>query len=101
MFLPPVSAYAVCEWLVLYRVKTSIERTLGVLNLIGGGFVAFGVVVNVSEALMSDSELASSFILWFSVIGGTITAYLLASAWCRLRLKQIVRPSGLNRGSQV
>ena len=54
MFFPPISIYALCEWMVLYRRNTSVERVLGIADIGCAGLAAFGVVANVSEALMAE-----------------------------------------------
>ena len=85
MFTVPFAFYAWCEWLVLYRRKSSTERKLGIANLACGAFAAFGVVTNVGEALTSDDPPGFQFLFWFTLIGVAITGYLVASGWCRLR----------------
>ncbi|MDB2687398.1 hypothetical protein N9Y42_09325 [Mariniblastus sp.] len=85
MFFLPLSIYALCEWMVLYRRNTSVERVLGIANIGCAGLAAFGVVTNVSEALMAEGPLDMQFIYWFSLIGGSIATYLGLSGWYRLR----------------
>ena len=90
MFIGPSTVYALCEWLVLYRNKISIERSLGVANLACGGLIAFGVIANLYEALTSNNPPGDTFIIWFVLIGRSITIYLFASGWYRTRLSSIV-----------
>lgn len=85
MLFLPFSIYALCEWMVLYRRKTSIERSLGIANIACAGFAALGVVTNVSEALMEDGQPDMQFIYWFSLLGGATACYLGFSGWFRLR----------------
>ena len=85
MFAAPVACYAFCEWLVLFRGNASVERRLAFANLAGGGFVAFGVIANVVEARRADEPPSAQFFFWFTLIGVTITSYLVVSSWYRLR----------------
>ena len=85
MFAAPIAFYALCEWLVLFRRRVSTERKLGIANLACAAFATFGVVTNVGEAVMSDDPPGFQFLFWFTLIGACITAYLIASGWCRLR----------------
>lgn len=92
ILLPPTVAYAYGEWLVLYRRKVSIERTLGIVNLLFAGLAVFAVVSNLVEAFMSEDLPDLDFLSWFCGIGISIAAYLLVSGWCRFRL-----PEGLDQ----
>ena len=85
MFFLPLSIYALCEWMVLYRGNTSVVHALGIANNACAGLATFGIVTNVSEALKVEGPLDMQFIYWFSLIGGSIATYLGLSGWYRLR----------------
>ena len=85
MFAAPIAFYAFCEWLVLYRRRGSTERKLAIANLGCAAFAAFGLITNVGEAVMSDDPPGFQPLIWFTLIGVAITAYLVASGLCRLR----------------
>lgn len=85
----PFLVYSVWEWQVLYRRRVSLERKLGYANLACGAFVAFGIITNISEAIMDKAHLDFSFLLWFTMIGGSIFAYLMTCGWCRLRWTRV------------
>ena len=85
----PLLIYSLCEWLVLYRRRVTIERKLGFANLACAAFVVFGIVTNIGEALMDESPLDFTFLFWFAIIGGSIFAYLIACGWCRLRWTRV------------
>lgn len=89
----PLLVYSVCEWLVLYRRRVSVERKLGYANLACGAFVAFGVVTDIGEALMDEGGVDFTFLFWFMIIGGLIMAYLVACGWFRLRCTRVANPT--------
>ena len=88
-FFAPSLIYSLCEWLVLYRRRVTIERKLGFVNLACAAFVVFGIVTNVGEALMDEIPLDITFLFWFAVIGGSIVAYLISCGLCRLRWTRV------------
>lgn len=83
--LLPFSIYGWSEWCVLYHLQSSKERILGYWNLGAAAFVAFGIVTNVGEVLMDDGPLDVQFLFGFTLIGGSIAAYLAVCGWSRLK----------------
>jgi hypothetical protein len=90
--------YGVCQWIVLYRRNSSVERKLAYVNLGCAGFVGFGVVTNIGEALIDEQPFNVSLMLWLAIIGGTVLAYLIACGSCRLRW---TRESGKHVGARL
>ena len=72
MFFPPAATFAIAEWVAWYRRRYVLEKVLGGLCLGLCAFSAFGVVVNVGEALLSSWP---SGFEWFVVIGLAIASY--------------------------
>lgn len=83
--LAPTGAYATAEWFGYYRNRTSLERPLGIVNLCAAGFVMFGLIANIGEALMSEEPPSTEFLVGFAVIGLAIAGYLTACGLFRLR----------------
>lgn len=84
--LPPLVVYTLSELVAYYRRNHSIERKLGYANLGCAIFVAFGVITDVGEALLTESQQVDvRFLSWFILIGLVIIAYLIFAGYMRLR----------------
>jgi hypothetical protein len=76
IFFLPILLYALGEWAAFFRSNRRIERQLGFLNLVGAGFVAFGIITNVGEAIIYRFPIEATWLLSFLLIGFTLFAYL-------------------------
>lgn len=86
VIVPICSLVLLYEWRATIRKHQESLHGLGVLALVFAGFVLFGYVSNIAEAISEGAELDGEFWFWFSLIAGLLSIYSLLTGIYRVRL---------------
>ena len=86
IFSIPFFCYAAAEWSATVKGKRHVERRLGKANLACAALLVFGLVANISEAVIEQKWPDAEVLFWIVAILGGGATYLAAAGWLRLRL---------------
>lgn len=82
LIFPIAAMLAIGEWRVWYRHESTLETAIGVACLVLGGFILFGVICNVGEALQIGWPVGFG---WLVLIALALASYFTVCGLCRVR----------------
>ena len=101
MLTPMLAVFAVFVFCSVFRRSPTATGVATALYFIGSGFMVFGVVANIGEAIVEGDECDIGLLLAIAGIGLGIAAYAAFGAILSLRWGRCLRESAANHRVQT